>query len=75
MDAWSEVGPVSNLNLNGTKKGKGKKKNHIFFPIFVGADSGHELEREMREIPPSLYDLRRSGGRNPLSQDLNSSTR
>ena len=24
----------------------------------------------MRETPPSLYDLRRSGGRNPSSQDL-----
>ena len=30
----------------------------------------HELEREMRETPHSLYDLRRSGGRNPSSQDL-----
>ena len=29
-----------------------------------------ELEREMREIPPSLYYLWRSGGRNPWSQDL-----
>ena len=29
-----------------------------------------ELERDMRETPHSLYDLRRSGGRNPSSQDL-----
>ena len=29
-----------------------------------------ELEREMSKTPPSLYDLRRSGGRNPSSQDL-----
>ena len=29
-----------------------------------------ELEREMRETPLSLYDLRRSGGRNPSNQDL-----
>ena len=66
MDAWSEVGPVSNLNLNGKKKGKEKKESH-FLPIF---GSGCELERERRETPPSLYDLRRLGGRNPSSQDL-----
>ena len=42
MDAWSEVGLASNLNL---KRGK-EKKNQIFFsPIF---GSGRELEREMR---------------------------
>ena len=29
-----------------------------------------ELEREMRETPHSLYDLRRSGDWNPLSRDL-----
>ena len=53
MEAWSEVGPMSNLNLNGTKKGKKKKISH-FLPISVGTDSGCELEREMRETPPSL---------------------
>ena len=29
-----------------------------------------ELERERREAPSSLYDLRRSGSRNLSSQDL-----
>ena len=29
-----------------------------------------ELERERSKTPSSLYDLRRSGGRNPSSQDL-----
>ena len=28
-----------------------------------------ELERERSKTPPSFYDLRRSGGRNPSSQD------
>ena len=54
----------------GQKKGKEKKKNHIFSPFFAGADSGHELERKMRETPHFLYYLRRSGGQNPSSQDL-----
>ena len=69
MDEWREVGPASNLNLNRKKKGKKKKISH-FLPISAGSDSGHELEREMRETPHSLYDLRRSVGRNPSSQDL-----
>ena len=48
MDAWSEVGPASNLNLNGTKKkGKEKKISH-FLPFLAGSDNGPELEREMR---------------------------
>ena len=45
-------------------KKKGKEKKNLIF------DSERELEREMRETPPSLYDLRKSGGRNPSSQDL-----
>ena len=60
MDAWSEVGPSSNLNLNGEKKGKREENSH-FLPFF---GSGRELERERRETPHSLYDIRRSGGRN-----------
>ena len=32
MDAWSEVGPASNLNLNG-KKRKGEEKEEIFSPF------------------------------------------
>ena len=62
------MGPESNLNL----KRKREKKDHIFFlsPFWAIMDSGCELEREMREIPPSLDDLRRSGGQNPSSQDL-----
>ena len=66
MDTWSEVGLVSNLNLNGEKNGKIRKKSH-FLPFF---GSRCELEREMRETPPSLYDLRRSGGQNQSSQDF-----
>ena len=42
----------------------------FFSPIFGQTGSGLELEREGRKSPPSLYDLRRSGGRNPSSQDL-----
>ena len=52
------------------KKGEKRRKYHIFSPFLVGPDSGRELEREMRETPHSLYNLRRSGGRNPSSQDL-----
>ena len=37
---------------------------------FGNFGQGVELEREIRETPPSLYDLRTSGGRNPSSQDL-----
>ena len=59
-----QSGPCIQLKL---KKGKKEEKSLFFSPIF---GSGHELEREMRETPPSLYDLRRSGGRNPSSQDL-----
>ena len=63
MDAWSKVSSASNLNL---KRGK-EKKNQIFYPIF---GSRHELQREIRETPHSLYDLKKSGGQNPSSQDL-----
>ena len=70
MDAWREVDHASNLNLNGTKKGEKRRKYHIFSPFSVGSDSGRESERERRETPHSLYNLRRSGGRNSSSQDL-----
>ena len=53
----------------GQKREK-RRKYHIFSPFSTGLDSGPELEREMRETPHSRYDLRRSGGRNPSSQDL-----
>ena len=69
MDAWSEVGPASNLNLNGTKKLK-EKRRRTFSPHFGNFGQGIELEREKRETPPSPYDIRRSGGRNLSSQDL-----
>ena len=58
-----QSGPHVQLKL---KKGKREEKSY-FSPIF---GNGRELEREMRETPHSLYDLRRSGGRNPSSQDL-----
>ena len=35
-----------------------------------GLREKRELERERRESPHSLYDLRRLSGRNPSSQDL-----
>ena len=65
MDAWREVGPVSNLNLKGKI---GEKMG--FSPIFYGKTSSGWVERERRETSPSLYDLQRSGDRNPSSQDL-----
>ena len=65
MDSWSEVDPVSNLNLKGKR---GEKTT--FSPIFGNFGHWVELKREMRETPHSLYDIWRSGGRNPLSKDL-----
>ena len=62
MDEWGKVGPTSKLFLNGQK---GRKAH------FWGWNRQWlELEREMRETPPSLYDLRRLGSRNLSSQDL-----
>ena len=52
------------------QKRKREEKYHFFSPFSAISDSEHELEREMRETPLSLYDLPRWGGRNPLSQDL-----
>ena len=52
------------------KKGKierKKKENKIFSHSF---GSGRERVRGERKVFPSLYDLRRSGGRNPSNQDL-----
>ena len=54
------------MDKNGKEEGK-KKRNHIFSHSF---GSGREEVRRERQILPSLYDLRRSGGRNPSSQDL-----
>ena len=66
-------GPHVQLKLKwDKKKRKREKKSHFFSPFCAISDNGREVEREMREIPPSLYDLLRSGGRNPLSQDLKS---
>ena len=45
------------------KKGKKSDFSHSF-------GSGRERVREERKTPHSLYDLWRSGGRNPSSQDL-----
>ena len=56
--------------LKWTKKEKRKKKkkrNPLFSHSF---GSGRERVRGERKVLPSLYDLRRSGGWNPLSQDL-----
>ena len=66
MDAWRKLGPTSNLNL---KKGKEKRKSY-FSPILDNYGSRRERVRGERKVLSSLYDLRRSGGRNPSSQDL-----
>ena len=58
------------LKLKWDKKREKRRKYHIFSPFSIGLNIGRELEREMRETPHSLYDLRRSGGRNLSSQDL-----
>ena len=52
------------------KKGKeeGKKKKISFFSHSF--DWTRERVRGERKVLPSLYDLRRSGGRNLSSQDL-----
>ena len=36
MEAWSEVGPASNLNLNGTKKKEKRRKKITFFLPILG---------------------------------------
>ena len=68
MDAWLKVGHVQ-LRLKWTKREmrKQKKRKSDFSHSF---GSGHERVRRERKNPPSLYDLRRSGGWNPSSQDL-----
>ena len=48
-------------------KKREKRRKITFFSHF---GTGRGLEREMRETPPSLYDLQRSGGQNSSSQDL-----
>ena len=59
-------GPHVQLKL----KRENRRKDDIFSPIFCQTDSGLELEREGRKSSPSLYDLKRSSGRNLSSQDL-----
>ena len=66
MDTWCKVGPTSNLNL----KMKREEKIIFFLPILGNYSSGRERVRGEKKVLPSLYDLRRSGGRNPSSQDL-----
>ena len=70
MDAWHKVGPTSNLCLNGQKgkrERKKKEENKVFSHSF---GSGRKRVRGEKKLPPSLYDLQRSGGQNPSSQDL-----
>ena len=47
MDAWSKVGPASNLNL----KGKRGEKMGFFLQFLANSGSGYrsELEREIRK--------------------------
>ena len=63
----AQSGPHIQLMLKWTKRTKGKKKSSFFWR---GNNSGRERVRGERKLPPSLYDLLRSGGRNPSSQDL-----
>ena len=49
---------------------KETKKNREKCSYLEGNRLWVELEGEMRETPNSFYDLRRSGGRNPSSQNL-----
>ena len=61
-----QSGPYVQLKL---KKGKREEKSN--FVSHFG--SGHELEREMREMREtshSLYNLQKSGGQNSSSRDL-----
>ena len=61
----TQSGPHVQLILKETKKKGGEK-----YSFLEGGRQWVELEREMRETPPSLYDLWRSGGWNSPSQDL-----
>ena len=54
MDAWSEVGPASNLNLNGKKKRKREEKYHIFFSPFWAISDNGVRERKKRNSSFSL---------------------
>ena len=65
--SWTHGANGPHVQLKLKYKKKEKRRKITFSPIFGG---GHELERERRETPHSLYDLRRSGGWNPSSQDL-----
>ena len=59
--------PCVQLKLKKEKR----RENQIFFlPILGNNGSGRERVRGERKVVPSLYDLRRAGGRNPSSQDL-----
>ena len=63
----AQSGPHVQLKL----KKENIRENQIFFlPILGNYGSGRERVREERKVIPSLYDLWRSGGRNPSSQDL-----
>ena len=52
------------------KKEKIRENQFFFLPILNNFSSGRERVRGERKVIPSLYDLQRSGGRNPSSQDL-----
>ena len=49
-----------------------RRESHIYFFLPILGNYGSRRERVRGEIKflPSLYDLRRSGGQNPSSQDL-----
>ena len=64
----AQSGPQVQLKL---KKEKRRENQIFFFSLFLGNyGNGRERVRGERKILLSLYDLRRSGGRNPSIQDL-----
>ena len=63
----AQSGPHVQLKLKKEKR----RGNQIFFlPMLGNYDSGRKRVRGERKVLPSLYDLRRSGGRNSSNQDL-----
>ena len=70
----AQTRPHVQLMLKWTKREKRKEKRKKIIIFSHSFGSGRERVRGERKVLPSLYDLRISGGRNPSSQDLSSST-